>query len=58
VLLTDGGEPESYEEAMLHEEKDKWYITMQEEMKSLNENYTFELVKLPQGKRALKNKWC
>ena len=30
---------------------------MQEEMKSLHENKTFELVKLPKGKRALKNKW-
>jgi ATP-binding cassette subfamily B (MDR/TAP) protein 1 len=26
-------------------------------MKSLHENHTFELVKLPKGKRALKNKW-
>ena len=26
-------------------------------MKSLHENKTFELVKLPKGKRALKNKW-
>nr|KYP65788.1 Retrovirus-related Pol polyprotein from transposon TNT 1-94 [Cajanus cajan] len=42
---------------MSHEDKDKWYIVMQEEMKSLHENHTFELVKLPQGKRALKNKW-
>ena len=30
---------------------------MQEEMKSLHENLTYELVKLPKGKRALKNKW-
>ena len=30
---------------------------MQDEMKSLHENKTFELVKLPEGKRALKNKW-
>ena len=30
---------------------------MQDEMKSLYENKTFELVKLPAGKRALKNKW-
>ena len=30
---------------------------MQEEMKSLNENHTYDLVKLPKGKRALKNKW-
>jgi len=57
VLLTDEGEPECYEEVMLHEEKDKWFKAMQEEMKSLHENHTFELVKFPQGKRALKNKW-
>nr|KYP59119.1 Retrovirus-related Pol polyprotein from transposon TNT 1-94 [Cajanus cajan] len=42
---------------MSHEEKDKWYIVMREEMKSLHENHTFELGKLPQGKRELKNKW-
>ena len=30
---------------------------MQEEMKSLNENYTYDLVKLPKGKMALNNKW-
>lgn len=27
---------------------------MQEEMKPLNENHTYERVKLPKGKRALK----
>ena len=56
MLLNDGGEPKCYEEAMLHEEKDKWFKSMQEEMKSLHENHTFELVNLPQGKRGLKNK--
>ena len=30
---------------------------MQKEMKLLNENYTYDLVKLPKGKRVLKNKW-
>ena len=30
---------------------------MQDEMKSLHENHTYELVKLPKGMRALKNKW-
>jgi hypothetical protein len=30
---------------------------MQDEMKSLHENHTYDLVKLPKGKRALKNKW-
>ena len=30
---------------------------MQEEVRSLLENHTYDLVKLPQGKKALKNKW-
>jgi hypothetical protein len=30
---------------------------MQEEMKSLHENHTYDLVELLKGKRALKNKW-
>ena len=30
---------------------------MQEEMKLLNENHTYNLVKLPKAKEALKNKW-
>ena len=30
---------------------------MQEEMDSLHKNHTYELVKLPKGKKALKNKW-
>ena len=55
VLLTDGGEPKIYEEAMEDENKMKWVDVMQDEMKSLHENHSFELVKLPKGKRALKN---
>ena len=42
---------------MNDEHKQKWFEAMQDEMKSLHENKTFELVKLPKGKRALKNKW-
>ncbi|KAJ0501528.1 putative RNA-directed DNA polymerase [Helianthus annuus] len=57
VLLTDGGEPGCYEEAMEDEHKREWVEAMQDEMNSLYENNTFELVKLPKGKRALKNKW-
>lgn len=57
VLLTDGGEPDCYEEAMKSEEKNKWVGAMDDELKSLHDNHTFELVKLPKGKRALKNRW-
>jgi hypothetical protein len=57
VLFSDGGEPESYQEAMLHDQKNEWQKAMQEDMKSLHENHTYELVELLKGKRALKNKW-
>ena len=30
---------------------------MQDEMDFLYENHTYELVELPKGKRALRNKW-
>ena len=35
----------------------KWLSAMQDEMDSLHENYTYDLVELPKGKRALRNKW-
>ncbi|GJT73746.1 retrovirus-related pol polyprotein from transposon TNT 1-94, partial [Tanacetum coccineum] len=35
VLLTDGGEPECYAEAMEDEHKKEWFDAMQDEMKSL-----------------------
>ena len=57
VTLIDEGEPECYLEAMGSEEKKKWLDAMQDEMKSLHDNHTFDLVKLPKGKKALENKW-
>ena len=56
-MLTDEGEPQSYKEAITHTHKEEWIKAMQEEMQSLHENHTYELVELPKGRRALKNKW-
>ncbi|RVW91276.1 Retrovirus-related Pol polyprotein from transposon TNT 1-94 [Vitis vinifera] len=42
---------------LLHDEKKKWLRVMHEEMKSLHKNNSYELMDLPKGKRALKNKW-
>jgi hypothetical protein len=56
VLFSDGGEPESYREVMLHDQKNESQEAMQKEMKSLHENHTYDLVELPKGKIALKNK--
>ena len=47
VMLTNGGEPDTYQEAILHECKEEWVKAMQEEVRSLLENHTYDLVKLP-----------
>ena len=57
VLLTDSEEPECYEEAIESEQKVKWISAMKDEMQSLYDNETFELVKLPKDRKALKNRW-
>jgi len=50
VILTDDGEPEYFREAMESKQKRKWLGAMKDEMKSLHDNHTFDLVKLPKGK--------
>ncbi|KAH9317791.1 hypothetical protein KI387_019560, partial [Taxus chinensis] len=49
--------PESFDEAMQVDASKKWERVMDEEHKSLMENQNWDLVKLPEGKRALQNKW-
>ena len=56
VMLIDGGEPETYQEAILHESKQEWVKAMQEEVRSFLENHTYDSMKLPQGKKDLKKK--
>ena len=59
ILLTDKGEPLILKDKDTRtcEHSNKWELTMQEEIKALHENNTWELVKLPQGKKAIPNKW-
>ncbi|RVW34552.1 Retrovirus-related Pol polyprotein from transposon TNT 1-94 [Vitis vinifera] len=57
LLLTDGGEPECYDEALQDENSSKWELAMKDEMHSLLGNQTWELTELPVGKKALHNKW-
>ena len=42
---------------MEHDHKKKWLETMNDEMRFLQDNHIYDLVKLPKGKIALKNKW-
>ena len=55
--MTDGGEPECYDEALRDKNSSKWELAMKDEMDSLLGNQTWELTELPVGKKALHNKW-
>ena len=57
VFLTDEGELECYKEAMADVHKAKWYSAMQNDMDSLHENHTYDLMELSKRKRDLRNKW-
>ena len=57
LLLTDGGEPKYFGEALQVEDSIEWEQAMDDEMRSLEKNDTWVLTELPAGKRALLNKW-
>jgi hypothetical protein len=50
-------EPISYYEAISSVDFAKWIAAMQEEVESLHKNETWDLVELPEGKRAISCKW-
>ena len=45
VILTDEGDSKSFKESISHSHKNEWVKATQEEIKSLNENNTYNLVK-------------
>ena len=51
VLLSDGSKSECFADAMENKHRKEWMKAMQEEMDSLHKNHTYELVKLPKGKK-------
>lgn len=57
VLLIEAGDPDTFEEDMEDDHKKEWMDAMQDELNSMHENQTFDLVCLPKGKKALKNRW-
>lgn len=50
-------EPQSYKEANSSDEAKKWTDAMNEEMQSHDVNGTWTFTTLPEGKKAIKNKW-
>jgi hypothetical protein len=54
ALLAETEEPTNYKEAVVYQE---WIDAMDKEMQSILKNETWELVKLPTGKRPIGLKW-
>jgi len=49
--------PKTFEEIESRDDKEKWNQAIQEEITALESNNTWELVKLPVGKRPIDSKW-
>jgi hypothetical protein len=54
ILLTDEGEPVCFQEACEGENSIKWKKAMQEELKSLHDNKTWDLVEWTKRKKGFK----
>lgn len=50
-------EPKSFSEAIDSPHAKEWIEAMHEELKSIKENETWEICKLPQGRKAIGSKW-
>ena len=57
MLSTTSSIPSSYRAATTCPEADEWKQAMDDEIQSLQENDTYDLVKLPEGKSLVKGRW-
>ncbi|CAI7896015.1 unnamed protein product [Closterium sp. NIES-54] len=51
------GEPASLKEALESSDAEEWKKAMESELKCIEENGTWELVDLPEGRKAIMSKW-
>ncbi|CAI7838512.1 unnamed protein product [Closterium sp. NIES-53] len=51
------GEPATLKEALEISDAEEWKKEMESELKSIEENGTWELVELPEGRKAITSKW-
>ncbi|CAI7916163.1 unnamed protein product [Closterium sp. NIES-54] len=51
------GEPATLKEALESSDAEEWKKAMESELKSIEENGTWELVALPEGRKAITSKW-
>jgi hypothetical protein len=57
ALLTSNEDPSTFQEAIDSSKNDKWMEAMVEEIEFLSKNKTWELTKLPKGKKPIGCKW-
>ena len=57
MLVENADDPETYEEAMMSPDSNKWQEAMKSEIGSMYENQVWTLVDLPDGRKAVENKW-
>jgi hypothetical protein len=50
-------EPATYVDAMQSSDREKWQVAMDDEMNSLLQNHTWELVEKPCDRAVIKNRW-
>ncbi|CAI7872232.1 unnamed protein product [Closterium sp. NIES-53] len=56
-LVEMPGEPATLKEALESCDAEEWKKAMESELKSIEENDTWELVELPEGRKAITSKW-
>ena len=56
-FLTDEGELLTLKEARTCEHSNKWEFAMQEKIKALHEDNTWELVEVPKGTKPIPHMW-
>lgn len=56
-LLTEDGEPSTFQEVVSCSSDSLWMAAMQEEIESLHRNKTWDLVVLLEGRKAIGSKW-
>ncbi|CAI7922814.1 unnamed protein product [Closterium sp. NIES-54] len=56
-LVEMPGEPNTLKEALESSDAEEWKKAMESELKSIEENGTWELVELPEGRKAITSKW-
>ncbi|XP_070010198.1 uncharacterized mitochondrial protein AtMg00820-like [Nicotiana sylvestris] len=57
MLLQEENDPKNVKEALSCPSKDKWTKTMEDELESMRVNKVWELVDLPEGRKAIGSKW-